>query len=462
MARVHVQDDWTALHHAASGGDAIGVRALLEAGASLEATRAQTGANALLMAAHNGHVECAEALLKGGANPEATNNNGFTALLKAAQNGHASCVEALLKRGANPEATEPKWGATSLIQAAFAGQPESIRALLQGGAKLEATGKTRGTALHAAAQEGCAGCVEALLKGGANPQATDKKGFTALHAAAQNGHADCAEVLVRAGADPTYTGPFAGSGLEKSSTAKLVAGVASEVTVASVLDWHPAPNRARVAAWLAAQARDRGLRDVALLRGTRLRVNELGAGEYMGWEKSQKQKRPLPAHVRSKIGANKHFIRFEHGMETVSLRSNGGQWSVLPWQDGQGLCRARQLLAFVRGAVLLDGAHGDLDYDLLVASCELIPLPSRGVADRDVEDMHAKDRDAAPAAAAAHLHVVWRRADALHGGQAARSAAQAGHRGAQRLADLQGQRRIGERPALAQGGRGRAERRVGQ
>ena len=34
MARVHVQDDWTALHHAASGGDAIGVRALLEAGAS--------------------------------------------------------------------------------------------------------------------------------------------------------------------------------------------------------------------------------------------------------------------------------------------------------------------------------------------------------------------------------------------------------------------------------------------
>ena len=145
------------------------MRVLLEAGASLEATRSQTGANALLMAAHNGHVECAEALLKGGANPEATNNNGFTALLKAAQNGHASCVEALLKRGANPEATEPKWGATSLIQAAFAGQPESIRALLQGGAKLEATGKTRGTALHAAAQEGCAGCVEALVKGGANP-----------------------------------------------------------------------------------------------------------------------------------------------------------------------------------------------------------------------------------------------------------------------------------------------------
>ena len=29
-----VQDDWTALHHAASGGDAVAVRALLEAGAS--------------------------------------------------------------------------------------------------------------------------------------------------------------------------------------------------------------------------------------------------------------------------------------------------------------------------------------------------------------------------------------------------------------------------------------------
>ena len=65
--------------------------------------------------------------------------------------------------------------------------------------------------------------------------------------------------------------------------------------------WHPAPNRARVAAWLAAQARDRGLRDVALLVGTRVRVNKFGGvGEYMGWEKST-------------IGANSHTIRFEHG-----------------------------------------------------------------------------------------------------------------------------------------------------
>lgn len=404
------------------------VRVLVEAGASLEATRSQTGANALLMAAHNGHVDCVEALLKGGANPEATNNNGFTALLKAAQEGCAGCVEALLKRGANIEKKRPQTGANALM---------------------------------IAAEHGKADCVEALLKGGANPQATDKKGFTALRAAAQNGHADCAEVLVRAGADPTDTRLFAGSGLEKSSTAKLVVGLASEVTVASVLAWHPAPNRARVAAWLAAQARDRGLRDVALLRGTRLRVNELGAGEYMGWEKSQKQKRLLPAHVRSKIDTNKHFIRFEHGLETVSLQNNGGQWSVLPWQDRQGLCHARQLLAFVRGAVLMDGAHSDLDHDLLVAVCELAPLPSRGVADRDFENMsmYAKDRDAAPAAAAVRLHADRR---AGHGGQAARSAAQAGHRRAQRLADLQGQRRSEERPPPAQGGRGRAGRWVDQ
>ena len=46
--------------------------------------------------------------------------------------------------------------------------------------------------------------------------------------------------------------------------------------------------------------------------------------------------------------------------------------------------------------------------------------------------------------------------------QAARGAAEAGRRGAQRLADLQGQRRVGERPAPAQGGRGRAGRRAGQ
>ena len=67
------------------------------------------------MAAHSGHANCVEALLKGGANPEATNSDGLTALIHAAEEGHADCVEALLQAGANLEATNNN-GFTALLK----------------------------------------------------------------------------------------------------------------------------------------------------------------------------------------------------------------------------------------------------------------------------------------------------------------------------------------------------------
>ena len=137
---------------------------------------------------------------------------------------------------------------------------------------------------------------------------------------------DAALLLVAAGADPTLRDHGGAKNVvanalsqESKQTKAAVEAAIAETTVASVLAWHPAPNRARVVAWLAAQARDRGLRDVALLRGTRLRVNKFdGEGEYTAWEKSR-------------IGANDHFIRFPHGVEKVELKKiKPAQWSVLP------------------------------------------------------------------------------------------------------------------------------------
>ena len=73
----------------------------------------------------------------------------------------------------------------------------------------------------------------------------------------------------------------------------------------------------RVRQMLAAQAQDRGLRDEALLPGTKLRINTIGDGTYSRFE-------------RSRIGTNDYYIRFEDVLQKVELKKLvPSQWSVL-------------------------------------------------------------------------------------------------------------------------------------
>ena len=72
---------------AALNGNTDTAKALLEAGADLEAKN-NNGGTALMLAALNGNTDTAKALLEAGADLEAKNNNGGTALMSAAQQGH--------------------------------------------------------------------------------------------------------------------------------------------------------------------------------------------------------------------------------------------------------------------------------------------------------------------------------------------------------------------------------------
>ncbi|KAG2489253.1 hypothetical protein HYH03_012273 [Edaphochlamys debaryana] len=118
----------TALHVATVRGNAGVVRALLEAGACIEAG----GRNSFLWACKS-HVrkEVLKALLDAEPDTEARDNEGFTALHLATREGDASAVRMLLEAGASKEAQTPD-GTTALDMAKAAGRSELV-ALLQGG-----------------------------------------------------------------------------------------------------------------------------------------------------------------------------------------------------------------------------------------------------------------------------------------------------------------------------------------
>lgn len=129
-------DGITALHLAAEQGDVEAVRALLDAGAELDAGTRIGRYTPLHLAARGGHGAVVALLLEAGADPlAATTNSGATALHMAAGavRGHEA-VAALLEHGADPNAREASAGQTPLVFAAAANRAEAIAVLLDAGA----------------------------------------------------------------------------------------------------------------------------------------------------------------------------------------------------------------------------------------------------------------------------------------------------------------------------------------
>jgi len=86
----------TALHAALAGPTPEIARALIAAGADVNATQ-RSGETALQEAAFNGYVELAQLLLDNGANPQAVNGQGQTALDIARARGHNAVADLLAR-----------------------------------------------------------------------------------------------------------------------------------------------------------------------------------------------------------------------------------------------------------------------------------------------------------------------------------------------------------------------------
>jgi len=230
-------DGSTALHWAASSGDAALTEALLKAGASVKAVTRIGGMSPLFLAAKAGNAQIVGSLLKAGASATESNANGTTVLMIAASSGSGPTVGLLLDAGADPNAKDLTNGQTALMFAAARNSADAVKLLLARKADPSATTKVvalkrvrvdaNGDPLPEAEAKPAAAAQQQKLPGvGFNQDGTpiqrssDERvfgatvigGMTALHFAAREGHLDAVRALLDGGADVNLV-----SGGEKTS-----------------------------------------------------------------------------------------------------------------------------------------------------------------------------------------------------------------------------------------------------
>ncbi|HVR11127.1 MAG TPA: ankyrin repeat domain-containing protein [Thermoanaerobaculia bacterium] len=188
----------TALVLAVFVDNASCLKALLAAHADVNA-KEHLGNTALITAAHKGNTGFIKTLIAAGADVNTKNNDGYTALMYAQEMGSAM---ALIAARADVNAKDNN-GGTALLGAALASDTGRVKVLIAAGANVNAKDNTGWAPLMGAANKGCADCIKALIAAGSGAvvNAQDVSGNTALMYAAQSGNLESVKALLSAGAD---------------------------------------------------------------------------------------------------------------------------------------------------------------------------------------------------------------------------------------------------------------------
>jgi len=190
----------TALAAAARSGDPESARALLEAGARVDAATEQ-GSTPLMAAARAGNVGYARVLLEAGADPTRHTDTGATALHLAAQGNATELVELLLERGADPNSTT-RSGYSPLEVALSAGSADSARALAARGAVINLGHPASESLLASAVRLDIAEVIEAALREGWPADSNFAGTWPAARVAEIFRSRKCLDLLLAAGAPP--------------------------------------------------------------------------------------------------------------------------------------------------------------------------------------------------------------------------------------------------------------------
>ncbi|KAJ5116623.1 hypothetical protein N7456_000971 [Penicillium angulare] len=185
---------------AAQSGTLEEVEALIERGCDIEERHAESGRNALLVAAHCGREDIVDLLISRGARINVKDGSGETALHLAASRGHWEVIGFLMEEKNLIETPNLK-GRTPLRVAAECGERESVQILLENNAQVNARAENEMTALHAVAKRGNSEILQLLVEYGADTQANDGFMMTPLHYACLEGHLDSVKTLIIRNAD---------------------------------------------------------------------------------------------------------------------------------------------------------------------------------------------------------------------------------------------------------------------
>lgn len=232
----------SALHLASQRGDPITVRALLAAGARSLTVRNSSDDSVLDSAASMGHVEVVKALIQHGASVDATDSQGRTALFKA--HDAEAVIDVLVAAGARVDGVVDLDGNTPLHAASMLGHtPLYFIALLNHGARVDVRNCFGETPLHAAAAHGFHEGVQALLERRVDKNELTDRGRSPLSLAAENGWRHVTQELLDAGADVSCSAHYCSE--TKGRSALALAAVFGFSEVMEVLIQHGADLNAR-------------------------------------------------------------------------------------------------------------------------------------------------------------------------------------------------------------------------
>jgi quinoprotein dehydrogenase-associated probable ABC transporter substrate-binding protein len=165
------RNDWTPLMWAAWGDNPALVTMLLKHGAKIDAAD-RDGLTPLAIATQNAKIKAARAILEAGADVNApVAKGGYTPLMLASISGSKELVASLIEHGAKVNATNP--GGVTALMVAAAGNRSSIAVLLlKSGADLNARSEDGRTALSIAQANNSEAVVKMLQEAAADGSKT--------------------------------------------------------------------------------------------------------------------------------------------------------------------------------------------------------------------------------------------------------------------------------------------------